>query len=508
MEQEEEKSPKLSQDEETIKKISKEIFPTLYSRNETQVLAELYNPSYEKVDLTLIIDDEHNENTILTTLVYLNLTKCSINFITRIKSLLKDDNLFIEYLNKKNSKGYNALLYSAFRGNLEIFDKLMENGADINSTNSFGLNSLHLAAQGNFPNIIVYLIEKYHFNINLKDKNGNSALHWAVSMVNREAIDYLIYYGIDTKLKDNDNETAYGVAKNLGNNDIIQRLSVIYKDKDTKEKSNKNNSDNKTKIKNFIFKNIKQILFSFYIGSELLNQIIILLGFTNLYTSFIFIVFFGLFVFLYFAISKSDAGKAQSQLLNLLSLAEQGEDLKSICPWCVINTSSKIAHCYFCNKCINNQEFHDQIIDNCVGKNNFHLYINYLMYIFINSCFKLVTSLWAIIWLDKKNNSFIIKLALIEIVISVLFLLAVYSRVHSSIKNYNKNSINFGDLYSQGERSVQINNDWNNKQESKNIKKRVRGESDGGNLNLSSHSGDNILNDEITANQNILEKLN
>ena len=75
----------------------------------------------------------------------------------------------IPYINQKNSKGYNALLYSAFRGNLEIFNKLMENGADISITNSSGLNVLHLAAQGNYPNIIIFAIEKYKFDINSKD---------------------------------------------------------------------------------------------------------------------------------------------------------------------------------------------------------------------------------------------------------------------------------------------------------------------------------------------------
>ena len=41
----------------------------------------------------------------------------------------------------------------------------MENVADISTTNSSGLNALHLASQGNYPNIIIFLIEKYGFDI-------------------------------------------------------------------------------------------------------------------------------------------------------------------------------------------------------------------------------------------------------------------------------------------------------------------------------------------------------
>ena len=106
----------------------------------------------------------------------------------------KSKDNFIPYLNQKNIKGYNALLYAAFRGNLEIFEKLIKLGADLDKINSSGLNVLHLAVQGNHPNLIVYLIEKCGFNINSKDNNGRTALHWGISMNSKQAVDYLVYY--------------------------------------------------------------------------------------------------------------------------------------------------------------------------------------------------------------------------------------------------------------------------------------------------------------------------
>ena len=54
----------------------------------------------------------------------------------------------------------------------------MESGADISITNASGLNVLHLASQGNYPNMIVYVIDKYGLDINSKDNKGNTALHW------------------------------------------------------------------------------------------------------------------------------------------------------------------------------------------------------------------------------------------------------------------------------------------------------------------------------------------
>ena len=149
----------LQKDTESIDEISSKIFRILQTKEENTIINELDKKEYSDKDLTLCIDTARNNNTILTTLVNFNLTRAVTHFISIVKSYKKLFADYSAYINKKNSKGYNALLYSAFRGNMQVFIKLMENGADINSTtSSSGLNALHLAAQGNYPNIIIYLI--------------------------------------------------------------------------------------------------------------------------------------------------------------------------------------------------------------------------------------------------------------------------------------------------------------------------------------------------------------
>ena len=134
-------------------------------------------------------------------------------------------------MNLRNIKGYDALLYSAYRGNYTIFQKLLDNGAYLNSTNITGLNVLHLAAQGNSLNIIASLTEKYIFNINSRDNNGNTALHWAVYFNNQQCIDYLLYYNIDINIKDNNNCTAMDIAIKRENESLIDKIkeSIIIK---------------------------------------------------------------------------------------------------------------------------------------------------------------------------------------------------------------------------------------------------------------------------------------
>ena len=150
---------------EKIKEISEKIFPIIKTKDEVKILTEFYKDDYKNIDLTLCIDGTFNNNTILISLVYYNLTNVIITILSTLSHTYKSKDNFIPYLNQKNIKGYNALLYAAFRGNLEIFEKLIKLGADLDIINSSGLNVLHLAVQGNHPNLIVYLIEKCGFNI-------------------------------------------------------------------------------------------------------------------------------------------------------------------------------------------------------------------------------------------------------------------------------------------------------------------------------------------------------
>ena len=213
---------------EIISKISENIFQVIKTKDESKILSEFYKQDYKKVDLTLCIDSSFNNNTILISLVYYNLTNVILNVLSAFSHTYKTSKDFLAYLNKKNSKGYNAILYSAFRGNLEIFKKLMELGAEINVCNSTGLNALHLAVQGNHPNIIVYLIEKCGFDINTKDINGNNALHWGITMNCRQAVDYLDYYNIDINAKDKDGETPLGIAYNKANQYFIKKFNEDF----------------------------------------------------------------------------------------------------------------------------------------------------------------------------------------------------------------------------------------------------------------------------------------
>ena len=117
-------------------------------------------------------------------------------------------------------------------------------------------------------------------------------------------------------------------------------------------------------------------------------------------------------------------------------LAEQGEDLKNICPWCINSINENTHHCFLCNKCINNQEFHDVYLNNCIGRNNFNLYMNFLYYITIVFTFKLIICVWGIFWLSGDRFRKAIKLIIPQILCVGAFTTLCILKIKSKFKKY------------------------------------------------------------------------
>ena len=477
----------LIKDPEIISKISEHIFQLLKTKDEIQILSEFYSQDYKNIDLTLCIDSSFNNNTILISLVYYNLTNVILNVLSSFSHMYKTSKNFLEYINKKNSKGYNALLYAAFRGNLEIFKKLIELGAEINVSNSSGLNALHLAAQGNHPNIIVYLIEKCGFDINSKDINGSNALHWGINMNSRQAVDYLVYYNIDINAKDKDGETPLGIANNKGYHYFIKKFNedfynLINKDseenKDDKENDseiNNINNENKNNSNNFFnnlwgTKSLNMAAFPFLLmmfALEGINQILIIKGYCNMYMSLVSFILFFILLFFYYITSKSDPGEIPKNSGNsLLLLAEQGENLKNICPWCINIINTNTYHCFLCNKCFDYQEFHDVYLNNCIGRKNYGLYLDFLYYLIIDFSFKLALCFFGIFLIKGEKYSKMIKLIIPQIIMVSGFIIFGIFKIKTNNRSKKFFLISDNNL---NKLSINSNNDDNSYQQKINI---------------------------------------
>jgi ankyrin repeat protein len=116
------------------------------------------------------------------------------------------------FVDKKCSLGYTALHYASFRGNLDLIESLIEYGANIEEKSVRGLGVLHLAAQGDRPEVIIYFKEKYKLNILQKDFNGSTPLHWACFMGSENVLNFLLSWMQDVNVKEDMGYTPLHLA--------------------------------------------------------------------------------------------------------------------------------------------------------------------------------------------------------------------------------------------------------------------------------------------------------
>lgn len=145
----------------------------------------------------------------------------------------------IKWVNEKSEQGYTAMHYASYRGNIDIINKLIENGADFEIINKRGLNVLHMAAQGNQPNSLVYFKDKYSMNIQSVDDLGSTPLHWACYTGSENAVIYLISWNVDINCKDKEGLTPLHLAVMSERTRIIKKLLQRGADKKIKDKKDR-----------------------------------------------------------------------------------------------------------------------------------------------------------------------------------------------------------------------------------------------------------------------------
>ena len=348
------------------------------NKDEKSIINEIKLLENKNIDLSKLIE-EKTKNSILVSASFYNLTEVSIYLIDYFRNKLNTTTKFLDYLNLRNIKGYDALLYSAYRGNYDIFKKLLDNGAHLNSNNINGLNVLHLSTQGNRLNIITALMEKYIFDINKQDNQGNTALHWAIYFNNQQCIDYLLHYNINIDIADINNCTAMDLAIKRENEQLIEKIKNSFIIKYGISTKIKKYFSTKEMIQIFLRMYLYILFLIILILSEMYNQMLISIFIKQPKINTIFIILFIIQLFFYYSLNRSDSNKKENNNKeSLLSLLHKDYDMNNVCPWCIQKMNEKSCHCAYCKKCVEFQEFHNSLLNICIGKNNFKLYLIYL----------------------------------------------------------------------------------------------------------------------------------
>ena len=150
-------------------------------------------------------------------------------------------------VNQKNIGGATALHIAARSGNVEIFNTLINNGADVNDTDNEGWTALMRASSFKHPEIVAILVSK-NAEIGKLNSFKESAIIHSASSECLECLGILInnfnYNSIDLNtLKNQINEASY-IAKKKDNLSMQQLLTSFL------ERVSKNNSSSNKFVKN------------------------------------------------------------------------------------------------------------------------------------------------------------------------------------------------------------------------------------------------------------------
>lgn len=124
--------------------------------------------------------------------------------LARVKKLLTADNINCRDIAGRNST---PLHLAAGYNNYEVVEYLLENGANVNSTDKGGLIALHNASSFGHLEIAAILI-KYNTQVDAVDKWGFTPLHEASQKGRTQLCSLLLAHGADPFLTNQEGQTA------------------------------------------------------------------------------------------------------------------------------------------------------------------------------------------------------------------------------------------------------------------------------------------------------------
>ena len=405
------------------------IFDFISSNNIEEVSKFILNPDNKvweikkSENLTVL----HNacavdKTDIIITIIEKTKIRLGLNSDNNLTSENKAENekIFKDFINAKtDGDNQTALHYASFRGNIKIIKLLIANHAEINALTTTGYNMIHKAAMGNKPSAIIFFNKKYNMSLEDTDENQMNALHLATRNCMENSVIYLLSLGLNPNLKDKDGNTALHYAVKKSQNRIIKKLLQYGADKNMPDFKSKKTpvmlAKNKPEILEIFRKKgvCEKLFFKPDISKKTLCSNKNMILFIVLHILIIFFEFFVLFPYfdsdifsviyivvsclvfiLYSTLSLSNPGKmVNREYYDLLDLVEKGQEAEEYCPMCLVKKKYRSRHCLICQKCVDDFDHHCFWVGNCIGKNNYTLFFIFLVFILVNTLFNMAINI-------------------------------------------------------------------------------------------------------------------
>jgi ankyrin repeat protein len=139
----------------------------------------------------------------------------SLEFIETFTSKLEKETLTRE-LDTPDVNGHTPLMLAGMNGHINVLDFLLKQNVNVNRQNIENEDSLlHLLVKRERNKALEFLPkwnaqdQNGRLDIDIKNKQGRTALHCAADCANQEAIYYLYLYDADSSMLDTENMTPF-----------------------------------------------------------------------------------------------------------------------------------------------------------------------------------------------------------------------------------------------------------------------------------------------------------
>lgn len=157
------------------------------------------------------------------------LCRCEKCFIEMAPVCEEDQDEFAEMdvvnANICDADGFTALHIACKYGSAQTVQFLLDVGAKINArTFKQLLTPLHITCIQNQPNVARILLDRSSCKVNLQDRSGNTALHYACMAGNRSMVELLLRYEPDLEVRNDKGKTPLGEAEECLSYTVMRML--------------------------------------------------------------------------------------------------------------------------------------------------------------------------------------------------------------------------------------------------------------------------------------------
>ena len=315
-----------------------------------------------------------------------------------------------------------------------MIDQLISKGANILAKSRQGLNVMHMAAQGDNPNIIVYFKDRYDINIYSVDNNGNTPLHWACYTCSENAVNFLLSYMDEINMQDKQGQTPLHIAIFTERVKIIKKLlhkgaNIMIRDKKGKTavdlaieltgSSSKITSIliSRKYIKTCVYgedeseiNHSNSLVFNMKTSAVVTLLYILTIGVFQLtylpryYTGIFLLLTFLITILFIFANLSNPGYLINKNKKDWLALVEENINIKLMCPYCMVKKGKMSKHCFLCGNCISEFDHHCNLLGNCIGRENRGVYLLLLLTFLVFVGFSYTIGMKVFLINEKSTN--------------------------------------------------------------------------------------------------------